>query len=199
MEQNPDVIYSKLIHSFGYHGFSKSFETIVEITTFVLLTSIIVYGLLWAIDTRPSSQRLTITIVITVLALWFVIVLGRQSTLLALKTLLVPYRISKAHGDQTTAILYPRTKVDEVLYLFENRFICISDGSLEQEVAIDIQLSNVIEEQYNSKNVMIWTHGHFFNHIGFYTSLQFKDEHVAVSEFAAGYIKLPNRFCHELI
>ena len=197
MEQKPDVIFSKLIHSFGYHGFSINFETFIEIPTFALLISCIVYGLLLVTDRCQSSKRIVITIVVTSFALLFVIALGRQSTLLALKTFLVPYRTSKAHNDQTTAILYPRTKLNEVLYLVESKFICIEKDFSNEEVAIDIQLANVIEKQYSGRNVMIWTHGHFFNHIGFFSSLQFKGEHAQIAHFAEGYIRLPDQFCNE--
>ena len=204
MEQKPDVIFSKLIYSNGYHGFVMDFEAIIDITTFSLLISFIVYCLLLVMDKLQHSRRILITIIVTFVALLFVIALGRQSTLLALKTFLVPYRTSKAHKSQTTAILYPRTKLNEVLFLVETKFTCKEEnykqtiqGNSKEEIAIDLQLANVVEKEYNGKNVMIWTSGHFFNHIGFFTSLHFKRVHKDIAHFATSYTKLPDQICNE--
>ena len=205
MEQKPDVLFSKLFYSFGFQGFSMNFETVIEIMTFSLLISFIVYSSLFVMDWKQPSERISITIITTFLALLFVIALGRQSTLLALKTFLVPYRTSKAEKGQTTAILYPRTKLNEVLYLLETNLTCTEEifknkikGNSTEDIAIDLQLANVIEKQWG-KNVMIWTKGHFFNHIGFFTSLHFKHEHKDTAYFATWYIKLPDQFCNEFM
>ena len=146
---------------------------------------------------QRTSNRMAITLVISCLTLVFVLVLGRQSTLLALKTFLVPHRTSTAHGDSTVAILYPRNKLNEIMHLMNNQFICeTNDTSLKVEkVAIDIQLANVIERKYNGMNGMIWVIGDFFYHIGYYTSLNFKNLHKGIGDFASGYIKLPDQFC----
>ena len=84
-----------------------------------------------------------------------------------------------------------------VLFLLENQFTCMEDVSSKEEIAIDIQLANLIEKQYNGRNVMIWTHGHLFNHIGFFTSLHFKSEQKEIAEFARWYPHLPDQFCDE--
>ena len=146
---------------------------------------------------QRTSNRMAITVVISCLTLVFVLVLGRQSTLLALKTFLVPHRTSTAHGDSTVAILYPRNKLNEIMDLMNNEFICeTNDTSLNVEkVAIDIQLANVIERKYKGTNAMIWVIGDFFYHIGYYTSLQFKNLHKEIGYFVSGYIKLPDQFC----
>ena len=212
MEEKPEVIFSKLFYSFGYQGFSINLDTLVEITTFYMLTFCLVYGILLLLDRRFSFrqcidgsnparlynlERIVPSLVISLLAGLLVVVLGRQSTLLALKNVLVPYRTAKAHSDQTTAMLYPRTKLNEVMNLLENRFACsaVSPNDEKNEIAIDIQLANVIEKKYNGRNVMIWIQGDFFNHIGYYTSLHFKGLHVGISSFAERYITLPDKLC----
>ena len=81
------------------------------------------------------------------------------------------------------------------MYLMENDFLCEAENSTKEEIAIDIQLANVVEDKYGGRNVMIWVHGDFFNHIGFYTSLYFKGLHVKIAEFTARYILLPEQFC----
>ena len=207
MEQKPEVIFSKLFYPFSYQGFSLDFEMVTEITTFGLLISIIVYGLIFLISRQhglrrckfgmnpmelQTSSRLLVAIGTSCVVIVIVLVLGRQSTLLALKNFLVPYRTSKAHIDQSTAILYPRTKLSELLYLMDNSFVC--DNEKEQD-PFNIQLANAISKKYNERNVMIWIHGNFFNHISFYTSFHFKELHVGIEEFAARYLNLPDPFC----
>ena len=211
MEENQDVIFAKLFYSFGYQGFSTSFETFVETTSFFLFSSLLIYCALSCIGEmryhklentlrRPfASDRIVIAMGASLLLFLFVLALGRQSTLLALKNNIVPYRISKAQPDQTTAILYPRTKLNEVTDLLEHSFVCASptDGvSSKEEVAIDIQLANVIDKKYDKKKTMIWVHGDFFNHIGFYTSLHFKGLHVTSADFVSRYITLPDIYCN---
>ena len=166
------------------------------------------FGLKWMMLTRRPNrtksswalQNLTNMVIATgvgFIALILVLLLGRQSTLLCLKNFLVPHRISRAHSDQTTAILYPRTKINEVLNVLDNRFSCAQKDttSLQQEIAVDIQLANVFDSIYNGRNVMIWVHGDFFNHIGYYTSLHFKGLHINIANFAARYVRLPDIFC----
>ena len=213
MQQKPDVIFAKLFYSFGYQGFSANIEIVAEVISFVLLLTISVYGALFGwkrmlLSRHPSrktsswtiqnnSTNILIATAFGGIALILVLILGRQSTLLCLKNFLVPHRISRAHSDQTTAILYPRTKLNEVLNVMDNRFSCVQKDtkSLEQEIAVDIQLANVFDSIYNERNVMIWVHGDFFNHIGYYTSLHFKGLHINIANFAARYVRLPDIFC----
>ena len=212
MTQKPDVIFAKLFYSYGYQGFSANIEMVAEVISFELLIMMSVYsslfGLKWMMLTRRPNRKKSswalqnlINIVIATgvgfIALILVLLLGRQSTLLCLKNFLVPHRISRAHSDQTTTILYPRTKINEVLNVMANRFSCVQKDttSLQQEIAVDIQLANVFDDIYNGRNVMIWVHGDFFNHIGYYTSLHFKGLHINIANFAARYVRLPDIFC----
>ena len=212
MQQKPDVIFAKLFYSFGYQGFSANIEMVAEVISFVLLIMIFAYGSLFGLKwmmltaypsrkksswTPQNSTNIGIAVGVGFIALILVLILGRQSTLLCLKNFLVPHRISRAHSDQTTAILYPRTKINEVLNVMDNRFSCVQKDttSLQQEIAVDIQLANVFDDIYNGRNVMIWVHGDFFNHIGYYTSLHFKGLHINIANFAARYVRLPDIFC----
>ena len=212
MQQKPDVIFAKLFYSFGYQGFSANVEMVAEVISFVLLLMISVYAILFGLKqmmlrSQPSHKtrswalqnptNIGIATAVGFIALLLVLLLGRQSTLLCLKNFLVPHRISRAHSDQTTAILYPRTKLNEVLNVMDNRFSCVQKDttSLQQEIAVDIQLANVFDRIYSGRNVMIWVHGDFFNHIGYYTSLHFKGLHINIANFAARYVRLPDIFC----
>ena len=211
MKENEDVIFAKLFYSFGYQGFSKNFETLIEITTSFVLSVCLIYGLFFFLHklmqnrlgykTRRQSLLVPklMAVAISSLLLIFVLALGRQSTLLALKNKLVPYRISKAQPDQTTAILYPRTKLGVLMDLMENNFICAvseEDKKAKEKVAIDLQLANIIDVMHKEKRSMIWIHGDFFNHIGFFTSLHFKNLHVKTAEFISRYVVLPDIYCN---
>ena len=211
MEEKPDVLFAKLFYSFGYQGFSLSFGTFIEVSSFFLLLVGVIYVALSAIEkltkiefeskTRRqySLDKTVISTFTSLLVLLFVFVLGRQSTLLSFKNYLVPYRISAAHPDQTTAILYPRNKLNELMDIMDQNFICDApkeqDKSVEK-VAIDLQLANVIDRKYRGKRSMIWVEGDFFNHIGFFTSLHFKDVHVKTEQFVSRYIFLPDISCN---
>ena len=211
MKEKPDVLFAKLFYSFGYQGFSLSFGTFIEVSSFFLLLAGLIYVALLSIEklrqdefkskTRRqySLDKTVIAIVTSLLVLLFVFVLGRQSTLLSLKNYLVPYRISVAHPDQTTAILYPRNKLNELMDIMDRNFICDApkeeDKSIEK-VAIDLQLANVIDQKYAEKRSMIWVQGDFFNHIGFFTSLHFKDLHVKTEQFVSRYVFLPDISCN---
>ena len=209
IQDKRDIILAKLFYSFGYQGFSMNFETIIEVASFYLLTLCIVYAFLFLVDKKISlehfrinilgfcfSSKLWCTIVISCIIILMVSVIGRQSTLLALKNYIVPYRTSTAHSDQTTAILYPRIKLGQLMYLMQNKFSCVDQKYPKQEIAIDIQLANMIEK-YQGANKMIWVHGNFFNHIGYYTSLHFKALHVKITEFAQRYVFLPDQLCND--
>ena len=83
--------------------------------------------------------------------------------------------------------------------IMDRNFICDApkeeDKSVEK-VAIDLQLANVIDRKYYGKRSMIWVEGDFFNHIGFFTSLHFKDLHVKTEQFVSRYIFLPDISCN---
>ena len=211
MKENEDVILAKLFYSFGYQGFSMTFESFVEVTSSYVFAVCIFYCLivfykrskLHRLEHNIRKQELfdTLVLAIAISSILFMIIftLGRQSTLLALTDKLVPYRISKAHQDQTTAILYPRTKLIELLDLMDKSFICSSSEDDEQKngkVEIDLQLANVIDRTHEERRSMIWIHGDFFNHIGFFTSLHFKDLHVKTQQFISRYLFLPDIYCN---
>ena len=135
MKQRVDVMFSKLFVSFGYQGFLVDFETTIELPAFLLLISCLVYGLLIAMESLVDirkfhlpisssesklSNKMIVTIVISVMSLLLILALNRQSTLLALKTFLVPYRISNAPVSSTTATLYPENKLTELMPLMDN-------------------------------------------------------------------------------
>ena len=131
MEEKPDVLFAKLFYSFGYQGFSLSFGTFIEVSSFELLLVGLIYLALSSIEklrqnkfeskTRRqySLDKTVIAILTSLLVLLFVFVLGRQSTLLSLKNYLVPYRISAANPDQTTAILHPRNKLNKLMDIMD--------------------------------------------------------------------------------
>jgi len=211
MNENEDVILAKLFYSFGYQGFSMTFESFVEVLCSYVATVFMVYSLnvfykrlkLHRLEHNVRKQELSdhIVLAIAISSILFIVVfaLGRQSTLLPLKNKLVPYQISKAHQDQTTAILYPRTKLSELLNLMDNSFICSTSEEDEEKngkVEIDLQLANVIDKQHKERRSMIWIHGDFFNHIGFFTSLHFKDLHVETQQFISRYVFLPDIYCN---
>ena len=211
MKENDDVILAKLIYSFGYQGFSMNFETLIEVSSSYTLSICFIYGVVWfckkskrnILDNKSRNQYsldpLVIAIAISSFLFIFIFALGRQSTLLALKNKLVPYRISKAHPDQTTSILYPKTKISELLDLMNREFTCDQskkDGEVQGDVALDLQLASVIDNIYEKEKSMIWIQGNFFNHIGFYTSLHFKNLHQQTKAFISRNLALPDLYCN---
>ena len=211
MKENEDVILAKLFYSFGYQGFSLTFESIVEVTCSYVVAFCIVYILivfykklmLHRLEHNVRKQELfeKVVLAVAICSILFIIIfaLGRQSTLLPLKDKLVPYRISKAHQDQTTAILYPRTKLSELLDLMDKSFICSTSKDDEEKtgkVEIDLQLANVIDRKHEERRSVIWIHGDFFHHIGFFTSLHFKDIHVKTQQFISRYVFPPDIYCN---
>ena len=82
--------------------------------------------------------------------------------------------------------------------LMDTNFTCIANQD-PKETAIDVQLENVINKKYTERNVMIWIQGHFFNHIGYYTSLYSSPLHKKIGKFTAQYVTLPDPLCNDVI
>jgi hypothetical protein len=69
--------------------------------------------------------------------------------------------------DANLAILYPRSKIDVLLEILEIHSTC---GGPE----VDLELFRLAQEMGDN---LIWVHGQFFEHVGYFTSLQ-----VSISE-----------------
>ena len=99
------------------------------------------------------------------LCMIFVVAIGRQNTVLALRGKLLPYSLRNAPAGSLTAVLYPEESYRlHLLPFLKNRINC------SDEYPLDLALQDYIDEKYSYEE-SFYVEGEFFDHVGHFSSL----------------------------